>query len=69
VSNSFFSKKGITMSYRYAIGAFAVTILAAAGVVAGDGLKSGPQVGKNIPGPFHPTNCTGPMEGKKHCLV
>lgn len=57
------------MHSRYAIGAFAATLLAAACGVAGDGLKSGPPVGKNIPGPFHPTNITGAMAGKKHCLV
>ena len=57
------------MSYRYAIGAFAATVLAVTGVVAQDGLQSGPQVGKAIPGPFHPTNVTGAMAGKKHCLV
>ena len=62
-------KKGHTMRYRYAIGAFAATMLATAGVLAGDGLQSGPQVGKKLPGPFHPTNITGAMAGKKHCLV
>jgi hypothetical protein len=57
------------MKSRFAVGALAVMALAAAGVVAGDALTSGPQVGKNIPGPFHPTTLTGPMAGKKHCLV
>jgi hypothetical protein len=57
------------MKSRFAVGAFAVMALAAAGVMAGDALKSGPAEGKNIPGPFHPTNLTGPMAGKKHCLV
>jgi hypothetical protein len=66
---SVFSEKGFTMSYRYAFGAFAATVLAVSGVVAQDGLQSGPQVGKSIPGPFHPTNVTGLMAGKKHCLV
>ena len=37
--------------------------------IAGGQLKSGPQVGDNVPGPFHPLNCTGKEEGKKHCLV
>lgn len=31
-------------------------------------LKSGPQVGEKVPGPFHPLNVTGPEAGKKHCL-
>jgi hypothetical protein len=50
-------------------GAFAVALLAVAGVTAGDALKSGPQVGKNLPGPFHPLNCTGAKVDEKHCLV
>ena len=66
---AFYRKKGFTMGYRYAIGAFAVTVLAAAGAVAQDGLQSGPQVGSKITVPFHPTNVTGAMAGKKHCLV
>jgi hypothetical protein len=37
--------------------------------VAGEPLKSGPPVGKNIPGPFHPLNITGASAGKKNCLV
>ena len=57
------------MSYRIAIGVFAASVLAVAGVVAQDALQSGPQVGKTIPGPFHPTNVTGKMAGKKYCLV
>lgn len=57
------------MNSRCAAGAFAALVLATAGVLASDGLESGPQVGKRIPGPFHPTNITGAMAGKKHCLV
>ena len=37
--------------------------------VAGGALKSGPQTGERIPGPFHPLNVTGEAAGKKHCLV
>jgi hypothetical protein len=57
------------MKPRFIVGAFAVAALAVTGVVAGDALKSGPQEGKKVPGPFHPTNLTGPQAGKKHCLV
>jgi hypothetical protein len=32
-------------------------------------LKSGPQVGESIPGPFHPLNCNGTKAGEKNCLV
>jgi hypothetical protein len=36
--------------------------------VAGEVLKSGPQVGQAVPGPFHPLNVTGAFAGEKHCL-
>ena len=62
-------EEGFTMKNRFAVGAFAVMALAAASVLAGDALVSGPQEGKNIPGPFHPLNVTGDRAGKKHCLV
>jgi hypothetical protein len=57
------------MKHRFAAGAFAVAVLAVTGVVADDALKSGPPVGKNIPGAFHPLNLTGASAGKKNCLV
>jgi hypothetical protein len=38
-------------------------------VLAGEGSKSGPQVGQEIPGPFHPLNITGASAGEKNCLV
>jgi hypothetical protein len=31
-------------------------------------VKSGPQVGQEVPGPFHPLNVTGANKGKKSCL-
>jgi len=40
----------------------------AAGVQADETLKSGPQVGKEVPGPFHPLNVTGEKAGMKNCL-
>ncbi len=42
--------------------------LAVAGVQAGGALKSGPQTGQEVPGPFHPLNVTGEQAGKKACL-
>jgi hypothetical protein len=57
------------MKHRIAMGIFTVAVLAVTGVLAGDSLKSGPAVGKNIPGPFHPLNVTGSQAGEKHCLV
>jgi hypothetical protein len=54
---------------RFVLGGLALVVLAAAGVTAGEGLKSGPQVGKNIPGPFDVLNVTGPAAGEKNCQV
>jgi hypothetical protein len=51
---------------------FAAAVVALAVVtgvsVAGGQLKSGPQVGEKLAGPFHPLNLTGKSEGKKNCL-
>jgi len=57
------------MRKRYVFAALALTALAAACEAQGDGLKSGPQVGTQIPGPFHPLNVTGEAAGKKNCLI
>jgi hypothetical protein len=57
------------MKSRFAAGALAVMALAAAGVVAGDALKSGPQVGSKVIQPFNPLNVTGSQAGKKFCQV
>jgi hypothetical protein len=57
------------MHKRLVMGALALAALATAYVAAGDALKSGTQVGKDIPGPFHPLNVTGAKAGMKHCLV
>jgi hypothetical protein len=35
---------------------------------AADVVKSGPQVGDNVPGPFHPLNINGSKAGEKNCL-
>src|SRR5437588_5267182 len=43
-------------------------LFVAAGAYADESLKSGPQVGKEVPGPFHPLNVTGEAAGKKNCL-
>jgi hypothetical protein len=36
---------------------------------AGETVKSGPQVGEKIPGPFQPLHCNGENAGEKVCLV
>ena len=59
-------------SYLFAA---AVVALTAVGVMAltstsqGQGqLKSGPQPGEKLAGPFHPLNCNGKSAGMKNCL-
>lgn len=47
--------------------AAAVVAVLAGSVVAAD-LKSGPQAGEKVPGPFHPLNINGSEAGKKNCL-
>jgi hypothetical protein len=47
----------------------AVAVVAVLGGVAlAADLKSGPQAGETIPGPFHPLNVNGEDAGKKACL-
>jgi hypothetical protein len=58
-----------TMRVSVTVGAFALAALALSSTFAEETLKSGPQVGKAIPGPFHPLNCTGSKAGEKFCLV
>jgi hypothetical protein len=57
------------MKHRVILGVFTLTVLAIAGAVAGESLKSGPQVGKTIPGPFDVLNVTGAAAGEKNCQV
>jgi len=47
--------------------AAAATVILAGVAFAAD-LKSGPQAGEMIPGPFHPLNVNGEDAGKKACL-
>jgi hypothetical protein len=51
---------------RHAIPTLLALFLASA---AADELKSGPQVGETIPGPFHYLNVNGAHAGNPHCLV
>ncbi|HEV3445793.1 MAG TPA: hypothetical protein VG099_14215 [Gemmataceae bacterium] len=59
------------MRLTYAL-LFGVVLFAAArssAFQAGDKLKSGPQAGESIPGPFHFVNINGAYAGDPHCLV
>src|SRR3954454_808239 len=53
------------------LAAAAVVCFAAALIVTSlqaAGIKSGPQVGEKVPGPFHPLNINGEKAGEKNCL-
>jgi hypothetical protein len=56
------------MKSRIFVGAFAVSALLLGGVLAADGLVSGPQVGKKIPGPFNVKDVSKNV-GKSYCQV
>jgi hypothetical protein len=43
-------------------------VLLFGGVIAAEKIKSGPQAGEEVPGPFHPMNVTGSDAGQKVCL-
>src|SRR5436189_35705 len=49
---------------------FAAAVAAAAFALpaSAEHIKSGPQEGANVPGPFHPVNVTGEHKGEKFCL-
>jgi hypothetical protein len=56
------------MMRRTVICASVLSLVATLGVFAQDAVKSGPQVGEKVPGPFHPLNVNGAKAGKKNCL-
>jgi hypothetical protein len=56
------------MRTSIAVGSSLAIALLVGCVVAGDGLKSGPQPGTFLT-PFEPENVTGPFAGTKQCLV
>jgi hypothetical protein len=55
-------------TYRFAVAALLALGLVVGGAVAGEKLKSGPQEGEKLAGPFHPLNVTGEKAGEKNCL-
>jgi hypothetical protein len=46
----------------------AAVVAAVGGLAYAADLKSGPQAGEDVPGPFHPHNVNGEDAGKKACL-
>ena len=57
------------MKLRLAVGSSLAVVLLVGGAIAADDLKSGPQVGTSVPGPFNPLNVNGSDAGQKRCLV
>lgn len=55
---------------RFAVASLALVLTAGLALAeeAKSGLKSGPQTGEELAGPFHPLNINGSQAGKKHCL-
>ncbi len=51
------------------LGAVLAVAVVAHHATADEGLKSCPQVGKSIGGPFNPLNVTGDNAGEKVCQV
>jgi hypothetical protein len=57
------------MRHRIAVGASLAVVLLVGSAFAADVVKSGPQVGDRVPGPFSPLNVTGDAAGQKVCQV
>src|SRR5262245_11882432 len=53
---------------KFRLFAAAVAALALALPAYAEHVKSGPQAGEKVPGPFHPVNVTGEHKGEKFCL-
>src|SRR5262245_18736900 len=69
VSSPCFTMEDRTMSVlRFAFVLVLALALVTGFAVASENVKSGPQVGKSLPGPFHPLNVTGPKAGETFCL-
>lgn len=56
------------MRQRIVVGVSMAALLVSS-VLAADALKSGPQAGDDIPGPFHGLNINGKQAGKTNCQV
>jgi hypothetical protein len=63
-----FNWRFVLMNARSMLGASLAAVLLIGGVIAEEGLKSGPQVGKRVT-PFNPLHITGSGKGGKACLV
>jgi hypothetical protein len=57
-----------TMKLSHVFALALVLVLGASVALADSGVKSGPQKGEDLAGPFQPLNVTGTQAGKKACL-
>ena len=57
------------MRHRIAVGGVMAALALASAVAAADAVKSGPQEGDRVPGPFDVRNVTGKFAPKTLCLV
>jgi hypothetical protein len=56
------------MTFRATVPTVLGLLVIAGALAAAEPLKSGPQVGDTLPGPFHPLNVNGSNAGEKSCL-
>jgi hypothetical protein len=59
---------GFMKKVGFLAAALSAVVMLATATWADEPLKSGPQVGQDMPGPFHPLNVTGDKAGEKNCL-
>jgi len=57
------------MKNRIVVGTSLACALLVSSVLAAETLRSGPQTGEKVPGPFSPLNVTGEDAGQKRCQV
>jgi len=62
-----YKEKDTMKTNRVVTLALAAALVATGSALAGS-VKSGPQVGEELAGPFHPLNVNGEQAGKKFCL-
>jgi hypothetical protein len=57
------------MKPRMVVGASLAIALSMGALIAAETLKSGPQPGQNVPGPFNVLNINGSAAGSSNCQV
>src|SRR5262245_20776913 len=67
-SNNWFFQMELILGKALTATALVVGLFAIVSALVGENLKSCPQVGEKVPGPFEPLNLTGDKAGEKACL-